>query len=260
MRLLLHSFAAALVAVSFSAVADVDDVLSYGAPCTGDPSRVAARYAAALALPGKSLVGQRITVPVDLAASRGFGIDADGAFHYRMLFNDVAEGWSWQPQVRPGEADYYRWKFFPLESVVEDRPAYVQEEKIGEPQRTEVQWRYDHFLAFDNAYAFYRHREDDETGFVAHLPAGIGGERVISVHAVATLVEPPLSESTTFWKAIYSRPVDFTLKKRYFIGRLEALVICAADAAGGDAEEVARILPLPADAGGENAQQERAQR
>ena len=54
-------FAAALVAVSFSAVADVDDVLSYGAPCTGDPSRVAARYAAALALPGKSLVGQRIT-------------------------------------------------------------------------------------------------------------------------------------------------------------------------------------------------------
>ena len=43
-------------------------------------------------------------------------------------------------------------------------------------------------------------------------------------------------------------------------GRLEALVICAADAAGGGAEEVARILPLPADAGGENAQQERTQR
>ena len=260
MRLFIHSFAATLVAVSFSAQAEAGDVLLHGEPCTGGPALVAARYAEARALPEKSLVGQRIVLPVDLAASQGFSVDADGTFHYRMLFNDVAEGWSWQPQVRPGEADYYRWKFFPLGSVVEARPAYVQEEKIGEPQRTEVQWRYDHFLAFDNAYAFYPHRDDDETGFLARLPAGIDSERAISLHAVATLVEPPLSESTTFWKAIYSRPVDFTLKKRYFVARLEALVVCAVGAAGGDAEEVARILPSPADAGGVNPQQERAQR
>lgn len=30
-----------------------------------------------------------------------------------------------------------------------------------------------------------------------------------------------LSESTTFWKAVPSAPVDFTLKKRYLIGQLE---------------------------------------
>jgi hypothetical protein len=39
--------------------------------------------------------------------------------------------------------------------------------------------------------------------------------------------------------------VDFTLKKRYLIGRLEALVVCGEDG------ELARIRPLPADAGPE---------
>jgi hypothetical protein len=33
-----------------------------------------------------------------------------------------------------------------------------------------------------------------------------------------------LSESTTFWKATLSQPVDFTLKKRYLIGQLEEVI------------------------------------
>ncbi len=244
MRLLLHSFAAALVAVSFAALADPGDALLRGTPCAGDLPAAALRYAAARDVPEGDLVGRRVVLPVDLAASPGFEVDSDGVLHYRMLFNDVAEGWSWQPDVRPGEADYYRWKFFPLGTVVDERPAYVQEEKIGEPQQTRVQWRYDHFLAFDNAYDFYRRMDDDETGFVIRLPRGHAAAQPLRLHAVATLVAPPLSESTTYWKAIYSRPVDFTLKKRYFVGRLDALVIC-----GGEGEEIARILPLPADAG-----------
>jgi hypothetical protein len=32
-----------------------------------------------------------------------------------------------------------------------------------------------------------------------------------------------LSESTTYWSATLSRPVAFTLKKRYLIGRLESV-------------------------------------
>ena len=63
----------------------------------------------------------------------------------------------------------------------------------------------DHFLAFDNAYAFIGIGRTMKRA-CGPLPAGIGGAREISVHAVATLVEPPLSESTTFWKAIYSGP------------------------------------------------------
>jgi hypothetical protein len=33
-----------------------------------------------------------------------------------------------------------------------------------------------------------------------------------------------LSDSTTFWKATFSNPVDFTLKKRYLIGTLEEVL------------------------------------
>ena len=41
------------------------------------------------------------------------------------------------------------------------------------------------------------------------------------MRAKARLSEPVLSESTTFWKATYGKPTDFTLKKRYLVGVLE---------------------------------------
>lgn len=240
MRLLLHSFAAALVAVSFSASAE--PALPTAVPCSADVPSAAAWYDAAVRQPSAGLAGQSVVVEVDLAASPGFSVDEDGLLHYRMLFNDVAEGWSWQPESRPGETDFYRWKFLPAGARVEEREAYVQEEKVGEPQRTQVMWRYDYFLAFDNAYDFYRRTDDDETGFTVRLPAVASG-RPLRLHAVATLATPAVSESTTFWKAVHARPVDFTLKKRYLIGRLESVVVC------GDDGELARIRPLPADAG-----------
>lgn len=240
MRLDLHSFAATTVAVLFFVFpARAVDMLPDAEPCAADLPAAMLWYDAIRPLPADAGHGRRIVVAVDLSASPGFSVDGR-LLRYRMLFNDVAEGWSWQPLARPGEADYYRWKYLPLGSLGEELPAYVQEEKIGEPQRTRVQWRYDYFLAFDNAYDFYRRTDDDETGFSLLLPEGVVGERPVRLHAIARLGEPATSESTTYWKAIYARPVDFTLKKRYLVGRLEALVVCAAE--GG---EMARIVPLP---------------
>ena len=53
----------------------------------------------------------------------------------------------------------------------------------------------------------------------AALPAGIAGH--LGMRAKVRLSEPVLSESTTFWKATYGKPTDFTLKKRYLVGVLE---------------------------------------
>lgn len=199
-----------------------------GAPVAAD------WYAQVLSLPESQRNGLRVAVAIDLDNSPGFAADESGVLRYRMAFNNVAEGWSWQPLAQPASEDYYRWKFFPLQSVAEARQAYTQEEKVGEPQHTRVEWRYDYFLAFDNLYDFYPRVADDDAGFV--IPP-IPSATPLRLVALAVLGEPALAESTTFWKAIYSRPVDFTLKKRYLIGRLETLLVC--DAASG--EELARI-------------------
>ena len=182
--------------------------------------------------------GKQILLELDLSSGSVPNVDAAGNFLYRMAFNNVAEGWSWQPQANPDEADYYRWKFFPVQSVGIQKPPYIQEEKIGVPQLTRVEWRYDYFMAFDNPYTFYRRVVDDDAGFSAQLPPGHSDD--IRLIALLTLSDPVLSESTTFWKAIYGNPVDFTLKNRYFVGKLDALLIC--DRQSGN--ELALILPL----------------
>jgi len=170
----------------------------------------------------KALPGQEIEVDVDLSASSGFTVAVTGeraAVRYRMAFNQVAEGWSWRPLADPAVDDYYRYKFLPLQSVAVERGEYLHEDKIGEPQQMKVSWRYDYFLAFENLYDFYPRTVDDDAGFAAALPAGIAGH--LGMRAKARLSEPVLSESTTFWKATYGKPTDFTLKKRYLVGVLE---------------------------------------
>lgn len=182
------------------------------------------QYARLAGLSGDSLhakVGQRIEVDVDLS---GDGLDVqDGGGQvnvlYRMAFNQIAEGWSWQPLANPAEEDYYRFKFLPLQSVLDPRGEYAGEDKIGTAQQMKVNWRYDYFLAFENLYDFYVRTVDDDAGFSASLPASASGH--VGLRAIAHLVDPVISESTTFWKAIYSRPVDFTLKKRYLVGHLD---------------------------------------
>jgi len=168
--------------------------------------------------------GQCLELTVDLAASPGFSIDpqADSVeLRYRMSMNNIAEGWSWQPGANPAVDDYYRYKFLPLQTEFEERGEYQAEDKIGVGQAMKVSWRYDYFLAFDNLYDFYPRSTDDEAGFVLRLTQAPAGP--VDLRATACLEAPVTSESTTFWKAMYSRPTDFTLKKRYLHGRLERL-------------------------------------
>ena len=210
-----HLFLAAAAATFLSAASAQDSA-----------AQQYAGLSAQLAAGESGLPGRSIALAVDLGPR-----DADDrvtelgngreAFRYRMAFNQIAEGWSWQPNADPAVDDYYRFKFLPVQSEWVERGEYAQEDKIGTPQLTHVRWRYDYFLAFDNLYAFYPRQVDDDAGFVAELPAGSSAH--LSLRAHLRLAPPVLSESTTFWKATHAHPDDFTLKKRYFVGALTAL-------------------------------------
>jgi len=170
----------------------------------------------------RAMLGQEIEVEVDLAASSGFTVEVTGEraeARYRMAFNQIAEGWSWRPLADPAVDDYYRYKFLPLQSVSEERGEYAHEDKIGVTQQVKVNWRYDYFLAFENLYDFYPRGADDDAGLSADLPAGEAAH--LGMRARAHLIAPVISESTTFWKATYGKPVDFTLKKRYLVAVLD---------------------------------------
>lgn len=169
-----------------------------------------------------AMPGEKIEVDIDLSASSGFSAEVlgeRGEARYRMAFNQVAEGWNWRPQADPAVDDYYQYKFLPLQSVTVERGEYAHEDKIGVIQQMKVSWRYDYFLAFENLYAFYPRAVDDEAGFSADLPASALAH--LGMRARAHLIEPVISESTTFWKATYGKPTDFTLKKRYLMGALD---------------------------------------
>lgn len=171
-----------------------------------------------------SMSGKKIEVDVDLAASPGFSIDVVGEraeVRYRMAFNQLAEGWSWRPLADPAVDDYYRYKFLPLQSVSVERGEYAFEDKIGTAQQMKISWRYDYFLAFENLYDFYPRAIDDDAGFSAELPASLATH--LGLRAKEHLIEPVISESTTFWKATHAKPTDFTLKKRYLVAVVEEI-------------------------------------
>lgn len=229
MFFLRYTFAATLVAAFF---------------CPALAAETAERQFVAIAqLPAGSLsarTGQLVEVDVDLAAGGGLEINEFGEridVLYRMVFNQIAEGWSWRPLANPAVDDYYRFKFLPLQSVAVEHGQYEFEDKIGTSQQMKVSWRYDYFLAFENLYDFYPRAADDDAGFSANLPAALAGR--IGMRAKARLIDPVISESTTFWKATYGKPTDFTLKKRYLVGTLEEVAFI--DTASG--EVLCRIRP-----------------
>lgn len=174
--------------------------------------------------------------------------------HYPMAFNQLTEGWSWQPQADPAREDYYRFKFLPLGSVEEARGSYQGEDKIGAPETMEVRWRYDYFLAFDNLYDFMARGTDDDAGFDAEIPADAATAArlqepgAVVLQARVHLLPPYTSESTTFWKAIHARPTDFTLKKRYLIGELAEVRFVTRDK-----RVLAQLARQPAAAGTQRA-------
>ncbi|MBP6188577.1 MAG: hypothetical protein KA435_06250 [Azonexus sp.] len=229
MFFLRYTFTAALVAVFFGAAHAAE---------TAEHQFVA--YAG---LSGEGLVakaGHSIEVDVDLTSGGSLDVTVVGErmdVLFRMAFNQIAEGWSWRPLANPAVDDYYQFKFLPLQSVAIERGQYEFEDKIGTSQQMKVSWRYDYFLAFENLYDFYPRAADDDAGFSANLPA-VPAAR-IGMRAKARLIEPVISESTTFWKATYGKPTDFTLKKRYLVGELEEVAFI--DTASGDV--LCRIRP-----------------
>ena len=168
--------------------------------------------------------GEVVEVEIDLSTSPGFSLeinDKRAELRYRMGFNQIAEGWSWRPLANPAVEDYYQFKFLPLQSVAVELAGYEHEDKIGVLQQMKVSWRYDYFLAFENLYDFYSRVVDDDAGFSAELD--YVDVTKVGMRAKATLIDPVVSESTTFWKATYGKPVDFTLKKRYLVGKLSEI-------------------------------------
>lgn len=176
------------------------------------------------------LDGRLLSFAVDLDNSPNFSMDFDAqsgtlALLYRMAFNNVAEGWSWEPLANPDSSDYYRSKFLPLKSIRNEMAAPVEVE-IYPGKRLEVrnEWRYDYFLAFENLYDFYPRTADDDAGFGARVKVmGFPARGHLKMLAVFRLKAPYHSESNTFWKADFADPVDLTLRKRYLIGQLEEI-------------------------------------
>ena len=199
------------------------------------------RFSARVQADPKSAIGERVELDIDLATSPGFSVTTNGdqaEIRYRMAFNNIAEGWSWRPLADVAVDDYYRYKFLPLQSVTESRGEYAFEDKIGETQQMKVLWRYDYFLAFENLYDFYPRAVDDDAGFVARVP--VSKAQKVTMRATARLIEPVISESTTFWKATYGKPTDFTLKKRYLVGVLETVSFID----GESGRVLQRLVPL----------------
>jgi hypothetical protein len=235
--------AAAWLLLAAPLAAAADDALP---PLQDTPAEYARRAAAA---PTPCAAGDAVVLPV--AADTKSGIDASydrarGRLRilYRMAFNQLTEGWNWHPELALAGDDYYTFKYLPLASVEEERGGYRAEDKIGAPQDFRVQWRTDYFFAFDNPYEFYPHDADDDAGFVADVavPAAeaarlAGGDLRMALSA--RLAKECLSDSTTFWKATSAKPVDFTLKKRYLVGKLAAVWFY--DAASGSV--LARLGP-----------------
>ncbi len=196
----------------------------------------AAEFVRRAALPENTrcTAGDTLLLPVDLVPGGNVEAVFDPAsgrlrMLYRMAFNQLTEGWNWHPEAIANDEDYYRFKFLPVKSVIEERPGYRFEDKIGEPQDMRVRWRYDYFFAFDNLYDFYPRMADDDAGFAADVSVTASeAERLangdLRMALRGRLTQHCLSDSTTFWKATFSNPVDFTLKKRYLIGTLDEIL------------------------------------
>lgn len=169
---------------------------------------------------------------VDLDAGPNFSqeYNATGGrleLRYNMVFNQIAEGWSWDERANPDQRDYYRFKFLPLGSeTASKRAPEVIELYPGKTVEVKNRWRYDYFLAFDNLYDFYARKVDDDAGFGAEAPMKAEeAKRLMESNAVRMLalcrLKPPYhTESNTFWKATFAEPVDYTLRKRYLVGDL----------------------------------------
>lgn len=180
---------------------------------------------------------------VDLDAGPNFSQEYDAAsgkleLRYNMVFNQIAEGWSWDERANPDQSDYYRFKFLPLGfEIASKRAPVVVELYPGKTVEVKNRWRYEYFLAFDNLYDFYARKVDDDAGFGASVAMKaeeakrLVEGKTLRALALCRLKPPYHTESNTFWKATFAEPVDYTLRKRYLVGDL--LEVWFYDSAGG---------------------------
>lgn len=201
-----------------------------GTDVVTDYHTLAARPASEL----PSLAGQSFTVPVDDATADRWAVETIAAdkvrLMYRMGRNHVTEGWNWHPQADPARADYYRYKYLPLgEREAEVAPPRMESDLPGRHFEAKVVRRDAYYFAFDNPYEFYARNEADD-GFAVDVAHQVAGP-LMRFHLVARgrFAAPWRAASTTYWRAIFSAPVERTLKNYYFIGRLETLWFCSDD-------------------------------
>lgn len=169
---------------------------------------------------------------IDLDAGPNFSQEYKAAsgrleLRYNMVFNQIAEGWSWDEQANPDQRDYYHSKFLPLGFETASRHApEVVELYPGKTVEVKNRWRYEYFLAFDNLYDFYERKVDDDAGFDAGVvmkaeeAKRLTEGKTVRMLALCRLKSPYHTESNTFWKATFAEPVDYTLRKRYLMGDL----------------------------------------
>jgi hypothetical protein len=204
-------------------------LIAVGLPCLADPlplqkaTAVYARYAA------DCKTGDTVTLAVALDEST---LDTEYdensrrlRIRYSMGFNHVTEGWNWHPEAAQQGNDYYRFKYLPLGSQVDEKDHTTRQDADGVQREYVNRWQYDYFFTFDNPDDFYPHDSAEIAGFVAELelPAAevqrlVSGDLRMAMRG--RLVQNCVTDSTTFWSGLPAKPVDFTLKKRYLIGKL----------------------------------------
>ncbi len=206
-------------------------LISVGLPCLADPlpiQEVTAEYARQAA---DCKAGDTVTLGVTLDES---SLDTEYAagrlrIRYSMGFNHVTEGWNWHPEATQQGGDYYRFKYLPLGSQVEEKGQTTRQDADGIRREYVNRWQYDYFFTFDNPDDFYARDGDEQSGFVAELelPASearrlIQGDLRMAMRG--RLAQGCVTESTTYWSGLPAKPVDFTLKKRYLIGKLSEVI------------------------------------
>jgi hypothetical protein len=208
-------------------------LVTIGLPCLADPLPLQeatveyARYAA------ECKAGDTVTLTVALSES---ALDTDydeNSRHlhirYSMGFNHVTEGWNWHPEAAQQGSDYYVFKYLPLGSQVEEKGRTMRQDADGVHREYVNRWQYDYFFTFDNPDDFYARDGDEHSGFVAELelPAA-EAQRLIQkdlrMAMRGRLAQSCVTESTTYWSGLPAKPVDFTLKKRYLIGKLSEVI------------------------------------
>lgn len=171
--------------------------------------------------------GETVTLDVALEES---SLDTEYAagrlyIRYNMVFKHVTEGWNWHPEAVPQGGDYYRFKYLPLGTQVEEKGRATRQDADGVHREYVNHWQYDYFFTFDNPDDFYARDSGDNAGFAAELELTATEAKRLTQEDLrmamrGRLAQGCTTESTTYWSGLPAKPVDFTLKKRYLIGQL----------------------------------------